>query len=229
MKVTKSPHSEGRHRAAGGLLLLCLATACGDQKAAGDASGSDAGSGAHAGGGAPSGGAMSGGAPSGGLGGGGRGAAGAGDAGAGAAGSAAGMPGKAGASASGGAAGSPNGGANQGGAPGATLAAVQAIFDDRCVNCHDAGKFGVPTYPMLPLTAGASHAALVNVAADETCGGVRVVPGNPDASYLVKKLEQMTPCDGAHMPRPFEVGTAPPLTADQLATIRAWISAGAPE
>ncbi|HSU40992.1 MAG TPA: hypothetical protein VLJ38_15550, partial [Polyangiaceae bacterium] len=136
--------------------------------------------------------------------------------------------GGAGAGARGGAGGSPNGGANHGGAPGATLAAVQAIFDDRCVNCHDASKGGLPTYPMLPLTAGASHAALVNVAADETCGGVRVVPGNPDASYLVKKLEQTMPCDGQHMPRPFEVGTAPPLTADELATIRAWIAAGAP-
>lgn len=141
-----------------------------------------------------------------------------------------GAAGKAGAggSATAGAGGSPNGGANQGGAPGATLAAVQAIFDDRCVNCHDASKGGLPTYPMLPLTAGASRAALVNVAADETCGGVRVVPGNPDASYLVKKVEQTMPCDGQHMPRPFEVGTAPPLTADQLATIRAWIAAGAP-
>ena len=82
---------------------------------------------------------------------------------------------------------------------------------------------------MLALTAGASHDALVNVAADETCGGTRVVPGSPDTSYLVQKLEQAKPCDGEHMPRAFELGLAPPLTTDELATIRAWIQAGAPK
>jgi hypothetical protein len=124
--------------------------------------------------------------------------------------------------------GSSAGAVGAGGSTGATFAAVQSIFDDRCVTCHDASKQGLPSYPALPLTADASHAALVNVAADETCGGTRVVPGNPDTSYLVQKLEQATPCNGSRMPRPFEVGVATPLTADQLATIRSWIQAGAP-
>ncbi len=121
-----------------------------------------------------------------------------------------------------------SGGASSGGAPQVDFAAVQAIFDDRCVTCHDASKQGLPSYPMLPLTDGAAHDALVGVPADETCGGTRVVPGDPDASYLVQKLTQETPCNGARMPRPFEVGNAPPLTSDQLATIRAWIQSGAP-
>jgi hypothetical protein len=78
------------------------------------------------------------------------------------------------------------------------------------------------------LTAADAYGALVNHPADETCGGTRVVPGDPATSYLVQKLTQATPCDGLRMPRPFEIGPGIPLTADQISTITAWIAAGAP-
>jgi hypothetical protein len=109
------------------------------------------------------------------------------------------------------------------------FADVLAIFAQRCTTCHDATRTGgLPTYPALSLTAADAYAALVGQPADETCGGTLVVPGDPGSSYLVKKLTQDPPCDGMHMPRPFEVIMAPPLTAAQLATIANWIAAGAP-
>jgi hypothetical protein len=68
---------------------------------------------------------------------------------------------------------------------------------------------------------------LVNVPALEPCGGIYVVPGDPAHSYLMHKLSDTMPCDGAHMPAPFEVIKPPPLTPEQLASISGWISAGA--
>jgi len=110
---------------------------------------------------------------------------------------------------------------------GATMADVQAIFTQHCVTCHDASKLGLPAFPGLPLTEGAAYAALVNRPASESCGGTLVVPGQPDQSYLMQKLTNDAPCSGAHMPRPFESGIVVPLTADEIATIRSWIVAGA--
>ena len=109
----------------------------------------------------------------------------------------------------------------------ATMADVQAIFDDRCVQCHDPTLAGLPGYPQLPLIEGSANAALVNKPGLETCGGTLVVPGDPDQSYLMRKLSDTEPCEGARMPRTFGLGVAPPLTSAELATIRAWISAGA--
>jgi mono/diheme cytochrome c family protein len=104
---------------------------------------------------------------------------------------------------------------------------VQAIFDDRCIDCHDASKQGIPNDPSLPLTADASYDALVNHKADADCGGVRVVPGDPDASYLFQKISEEMPCDGPRMPRGHELIVPPPLTDEQIALIRSWILAGA--
>ena len=131
----------------------------------------------------------------------------------------------------GGGGGDPSGGSSSGGSAGAgggaSFAQVQAIFSDRCVNCHDKTLTGLPRFPQLSLTPSDAHAALYNKAATETCGGVLVVPGDPDKSYLIKKVTEATPCEGQRMPRPFEVLPASPLTDAQIATLRAWISAGA--
>jgi hypothetical protein len=109
------------------------------------------------------------------------------------------------------------------------MAAVQAIFDEHCVNCHDAAKQNIPAYPELPLTAGVAHASLVSQPAHETCGGTLVIPGDPSHSYLVHKLTDATPCEGMHMPRRFEGGPGPmlSLSADEMSTISRWISSGA--
>jgi hypothetical protein len=110
---------------------------------------------------------------------------------------------------------------------GTSFAAIEAIFAAHCTNCHDAGKLGLPSYPQLPLTTGVAFAVLVGQPAHETCGGQLVVPGHPERSYLYLKLTQPTPCEGARMPRPFEVLPVPALPAAELALIRAWITAGA--
>ena len=101
---------------------------------------------------------------------------------------------------------------------------VQPIFTANCAlsGCH-AG-----TAPVLGqnLSAGLAYASIVNVPAQEAPGYFRVRPLLPDSSYLVHKVEG-TPGElggsGGRMP----LG-APPLSAAEIATIRAWIAAGAP-
>lgn len=137
----------------------------------------------------------------------------------------------AGSGGSGGSAGSAGGasGSGHGGSAGAgpTMSATQAIFDQHCTNCHDANKSGLPSYPSLPLTSDAAYGALVSQPADETCGGIRVVPANSALSYLFRKVSDATPCDGLRMPHKPEVGPATPLSALEIETIRAWIDGGA--
>ena len=107
------------------------------------------------------------------------------------------------------------------------MAGVQAIFDQHCVSCHDASKTGLPSYPALPLTSSASYSALVSHAADETCGGTRVVPFDSSQSYLYHKVNDATPCSGVRMPHKPEVGPAQILSTAELDTLRAWIDGGA--
>jgi hypothetical protein len=53
------------------------------------------------------------------------------------------------------------------------------------------------------------------------CGETNVVPGQPDSSLLVNKLDSKMPRCGSAMP------PAGPLTASVLAAVRSWIEAGA--
>jgi outer membrane protein assembly factor BamB len=78
-------------------------------------------------------------------------------------------------------------------------------------------------------TKAASYTALVNAAAGgntgtpacAATGGTRVVPGDPDNSLLVNKIEQATPKCGAHMP------PGGMLKPEQLKQVRDWVAAGA--
>ena len=104
----------------------------------------------------------------------------------------------------------------------ATLTSIQTnVFTPRCSGCHN----GVgPTLPgVLNLTsASASHAALVGIASIQVSSLQRVAAGNPNDSYLVRKLEGGPNIVGSRMPL---VGpTLPQTTVD---SIRAWITAGA--
>lgn len=102
-----------------------------------------------------------------------------------------------------------------------TLAALQVnVFDRSCAlsGCH-AGS----TAPLgLRLDAGFSYAQLVGRASVERPDRLRVAPGSPDASYLVQKVEGVATV-GGRMPL-----NLPPLGADAVAALRAWIAAGAP-
>jgi hypothetical protein len=90
-----------------------------------------------------------------------------------------------------------------------------------CLTCHtDQGQT-----PLGNLNLRADpYAALVNAPSRLKAGAVFVVPGNPDASYLIHKLEGQSDIAGLRMPR-----NGPPyLTDGQILVIRRWIENGAP-
>jgi hypothetical protein len=90
-----------------------------------------------------------------------------------------------------------------------------------CVTCHTnqgrlpAANLNLHTDP---------HAALVNVASRQKPGAVLVVPGDPEASYLIHKVEGRPGITGLRMPF-----IGPPfLTDGQILVLRRWIQLGAP-
>ena len=83
-----------------------------------------------------------------------------------------------------------------------------AIFEASCLNCH--GPDGAFRETLLM-----EHSELID--------GGTVVPGNPNASELYKRLLGPTE-NGAQMP--FGL---PPLTPQSIETVRRWILAGAPD
>jgi hypothetical protein len=70
---------------------------------------------------------------------------------------------------------------------------------------------------------GVSYNNLVNVASRQRPGAVRVVPEDPDSSYLIHKLEGGPNIAGVRMPL-----NGPYLTEGQILVIRRWIETGAP-
>jgi mono/diheme cytochrome c family protein len=102
-----------------------------------------------------------------------------------------------------------------------TLAQLQTnIFTPRCVGCHN-GSGGVLPGSMNLSSATTSFSALVNVTSEEVGTIKRVLPGNPDNSYLVKKLEG-TQTVGDRMPF-----GGPYLDQATINQVRDWIQAGA--
>ena len=90
-----------------------------------------------------------------------------------------------------------------------------------CIGCHtDNGRTPAGG---LGLLEGRSYQALVSQPSRFKTGAVLVVPGDPDASYLVHKLEGAADIAGSRMPR----GTGPFLTSGQMQIIRRWIELGA--
>lgn len=100
----------------------------------------------------------------------------------------------------------------------------QQVFSARCAGCHDGSQ---PAGGALPgsqnLSAGNSHAALVNVASLQQPALMRVKPGDAANSYLIRKLEGSAGINGARMP----LG-GPYLDAATIEQLKAWIAAGAP-
>jgi cysteine-rich repeat protein len=98
------------------------------------------------------------------------------------------------------------------------------IFTPSCslATCH--GPF---TQGNLNLQVGAAYASLVGVPADNlvahAAGKIRVVPGDPDASFLSEKLHgTLVDGEGTRMP-----GIGPALSDTEIALIDAWIRSGA--
>jgi hypothetical protein len=89
-----------------------------------------------------------------------------------------------------------------------------------CTNCHNAigSRFNG-----LDLSAAVSYNNLVNVASRFKAGAVRVVPSDPENSYLIHKLEGRSTIAGVRMPL-----NGPYLQPGQILVIRRWIEIGAP-
>ena len=101
-----------------------------------------------------------------------------------------------------------------------TLTQIQTqIFTPICSGCHSG-----PTSNILPsgmnLTAGNSHASLVNVPSLQVALD-RVEPGDPDNSYIIHKLEG-TNAVGSRMPQ-----GGPFLDQATIDMVRQWITDGA--
>lgn len=104
---------------------------------------------------------------------------------------------------------------------GVTLAQLQEnIFGAICSACHTGAN--APRGLRLD-SLDNSYAYLVNQAADEVPELMRVNPGNPEQSYIIKKLEGAEDIVGGRMP----LG-GPYLSDVQIDQVRTWIANGAP-
>lgn len=103
-----------------------------------------------------------------------------------------------------------------------TFSSIQReILTPTCTPCHT--NVGRTPAGGLNLLSDVAYGNLVSVASLQKSGAVRVVPGDPDASYLVQKLEGAAGIIGTRMPR-----NGTPLTGGQMLIIRRWIQQGAP-
>jgi hypothetical protein len=102
---------------------------------------------------------------------------------------------------------------------------IQPIFDRSCAvaGCHTppANQGG------LDLTSSRSYGNLVGVASTQQNKLKRVVPGDPDKSYVVRKIEGGPGITGTIMPQGCDAGIglngAACLSAGDMEAIRQWI------
>ena len=112
-----------------------------------------------------------------------------------------------------------------------TLSSIQAnIFSASdstgraaCTSCHT--NVGRTPASEMNLSGPGVHAVLVNVPSLGKPGAIRVIPGDPENSYLVHKIEGRADIVGQRMPRT----GGPFLTEGQIRVIRRWIELGAPD
>lgn len=95
---------------------------------------------------------------------------------------------------------------------------IQPIFTATCAtgSCHSRATHQAG----LVLQAPDSYASLVNVPSTREPGRLRVAPGNADTSTLVRAIE------GTGSVQRMPLGR-PPLTPNQIGTIRNWVNQGA--
>jgi cytochrome c551/c552 len=97
---------------------------------------------------------------------------------------------------------------------------VKVIFNSNCVVCHQ----GATATGGMSLEPASAYGNLVNVKSQESALQ-RVLPGQPDKSYLVAKLQGtqvQVGGSGAQMPY-----GASPLAQSQIDLIKQWITKGA--
>lgn len=91
-----------------------------------------------------------------------------------------------------------------------------------CTNCHT--STGRNPSGGLNLNHDVAYDSLVNVASRGKPTAIRVIPGDPENSYIVQKVEGSSGIVGRRMPFAGE----PFLTAGQTLILRRWIEIGAP-
>lgn len=92
------------------------------------------------------------------------------------------------------------------------------VFSPICTACH----IGANAPQGLRLDESSSYGLLVGIRSVEQSGLFRVEPGNPNNSYLIRKLEGGPDITGAQMPL-----NRPPLQQTTINAIRVWIAQGA--
>ena len=110
-----------------------------------------------------------------------------------------------------------------------TFASVQAqIFESTdsagrraCVVCHT--NVGRTPSGGMNLAHDGAYDQIVNVASARKPGAIRVIPGDPENSYLVHKVEGNPDIVGVRMPQ-----GGPYLTDGQILILKRWIAIGAP-
>ncbi len=93
---------------------------------------------------------------------------------------------------------------------------IRPLLSNTCFQCHGPDEKKREGGLRLDVREGA-------VAAPEG-GGAAIVPGHPDESELIRRIESHDPADV--MPPP--EAKRPPLSADDVRMLRRWIAAGAP-
>jgi hypothetical protein len=99
-----------------------------------------------------------------------------------------------------------------------TTGSIQStVFARRCTNigCHTAKD----PASALDLESPGVEGRLSNVEAADCPGEVIVVPGQPDTSFLIRKLEDEKPACGTRMPR-----TDRAMPPAEIACIKSWIA-----
>jgi hypothetical protein len=92
------------------------------------------------------------------------------------------------------------------------------VFTPICSACH----IGANAPQGLRLDEASSYNLLVGIPSVERPELLRVAPGNPDGSYIIRKLEGGPNIAGAQMPL-----NLTPLPQTTINAIRVWISRGA--
>jgi hypothetical protein len=91
-----------------------------------------------------------------------------------------------------------------------------------CTGCHNNVNGHSPSGG-LTLNGDQAYDQLVNFVSIRKPGAVRVIPGNPEGSYMVQKIEGLSGIVGARMPL-----NGPYLSDGQILIIKRWIETGAP-
>ncbi len=106
-----------------------------------------------------------------------------------------------------------------------TLSSIQSkIFNSSCAlaSCHNSSS----AQGDLALNEGNTFDQLINIAADNVvaaaAGKKRVIPGDPDNSFLIQKLEGPGSGEGDRMPQ-----SNSSLSQEEIDVIRQWIEQGA--